>query len=291
MSAPPVDNLLEVLSNESKTTMKIIRYLSLIIIAFLLTGCFYPEVNAETSQSFDRQTSATSTLYENITIEEESPPISEAAPVPTKTLPTILPTSDLSPDLYGCKMRIEFASGPLEKQTSEFTVLDETYFQDKGDNFAVGKGTAIYYETQPYLILHSSYVNGNMLKPMEAEFIRKYLEHWGKNGNEFIQERIDALIGAQVNWYCNEDLILGTTINGITRLSHEASNRLWLQPNEIEDILEDKEGLTSEWIGEIAPTDDPSLYLGFCGWGPPSIENGRYTYYRYLLNFTIQNLN
>jgi len=282
---------LEVLDNESKPSMKNIRYLLLIIIAFLLTGCFYPEVNAETSQSNDRQTSATLMLREDDSTEVENPPISEAAPVPTKTLPTILTTSDPSPDLYGCKMSIEFTSGPLENQTSEFAVLDETYFQDKGDNFAVGKGTAIYYETQPYLILHSSYVNGNMLKPMEAEFIRKYLEHWGKNGNEFIQERIDSLIGSQINWFCNDDLVFGTTINGITRLSHEASNRLWLRPSEIEDILEDKEGLSSEWIGEIASTNDPSLYLGFCGWGPPSIDNGRYTYYRYLINFTIQNQN
>jgi len=282
---------LEVLDNESKPSMKNIRYLLLIIIAFLLTGCFYPEVNAETSQSNDHQTSATLMLRKDDSTEVENPPISEAAPVPTKTLPTILTTSNPSPDLFGCKMRIEFTTGPLENQTSEFAVLDETYFQDKGDNFAVGKGTAIYYETQPYLILHSSYVNGNMLKPMEAEFIRKYLEHWGKNGNEFIQERIDSLIGSQINWFCNDDLIFGTTINGITRLSHEASNRLWLHPSEIEDILEDKEGLSSEWIGEIASTNDPSLYLGFCGWGPPSIDNGRYTYYRYLINFTIQNQN
>lgn len=271
--------------------MRIFRYLALIIITFLLTGCIYPEVNAETSQPYDRPTTTTPTLQEVETTELENPPVSDSVPLPTKSLPTNQITSDPFPDLYGCKMRIEFTSGPLENQTSEFSVLDETYFQDKGDNFAVGKGTAIYYETQPYLILHSSYVNGNMLKPMEAEFLRKYLEHWGENGNKFIQEHIDSLIGSQVNWFCNNDLILDTTINGITRLSHEASNRLWLRPNEIEDILKDKEGLTSEWIGEISSTNDSSLYLGFCGWGPPSIDNGRYTYYRYLINFTIQNQN
>lgn len=270
--------------------MRIFRYLSLIVFAVLLTGCFFPSVNAETTQQNTIQRTTIPEEEQAISIEEDQASISRTTPLPTKTLPTLPSVEDSSPDLYGCNMSIEFSTGPLENQTSEFEVLDETYFEDKGDKFAVGKGTAIYYELQPYLILHSSYVNGNILKPMEAEFIRKYLENWGKNGNEYIQDKIDSLIGSQVDWYCNEDeIILKTTINGIVRLSHEASNRLWLEPNEIEDILKDKEGLASEWIGDIPPKDQSDLYLGFCGWGPPSIENGRYTYYRYLLSFSIKN--
>ena len=151
---------LEVLNDESKSTMKFLRYFSLIIIAFLLTGCFYPEVNAETSLRYDRQMSSTITLEESVSTEDETPSsLPEATQVPTKILPTIPAISKTAPELYGCELKIEFISGPLENETSEFTVLDETYFIDKGDKFAVGKGTAIYYETQPCLIVHSSYVN------------------------------------------------------------------------------------------------------------------------------------
>jgi hypothetical protein len=123
---------------------------------------------------------------------------------------------------------------------------------------------------------------------MEAEFIRKYLEHWGNKGDEYIQNQIDNLVGTQVNWYCNDGLILETKINSAVRLSHDASERLWLEPLQIVDILEDKQGLASEWIGEILPTDQPSLFLGFCGWGPSSVGSGRYTYYRYLINFVVE---
>lgn len=268
--------------------MKKFKFLPFLIITLLLTGCFYPEVNAAPSNFVDPDIKPTETTkVDNLVIEEEVFSISEPTPIPTKILPIIPPTPDSAPDLYGCQMRIEFSSGPLERQTSEFEVLDESYFLDKGDQFAVGKGTGVYYESEPYLILHSSYVNGNVLRPMEAEFIRKYLEHWGRSGNEYIQEQIDSLIGSQVNWYCNDDLVLETTIDSIVRLSHVASERLWLEPTEIEDILTDREGLISEWIGEINPSTEPNLYLGFCGWGSPSLEYGRYTYYRYLLSFTI----
>jgi len=269
--------------------MKIIRYLSFLSIAVLLTSCFYPSVNAETSSTADRQVTTSQPTEETLPSTAQEVEFVEPTPVPTKILPLIPENIDSAPDLYGCEMRIEFTSGPLADQISEFEVLDESYFEDKGDKFAVGKGTAVYYESQPYLILHSSYVNGNILKPMEAEFIRKYLENWGKNGNEYIQKQINNLIGSQVNWYCQDELILGSKINSIVRLSHDASNRLWLQPTQIEDILEDREGLVSDWVGEIKPTDEPNFYIGFCGWGSPSVEVGRYTYYRYLLNFTIQN--
>ena len=269
--------------------MKIIRYFSLITIAVLLTGCLYPSGNPITSTTDDPQVVTPQPTDEALPTAAHEPEIVDSEPVPKKILPLIPENIETTPDLYGCEMRIEFTSGPLADQISEFEVLDETYFEDKGDKFAVGKGTAVYYESQPYLILHSSYVNGNILKPMEAEFIRKYLENWGRNGNDYIQEQINTLVGSQVNWYCHNELILETTINSIVRLSHEASNRLWLQPTEIEDILQDKEGLVSEWVGEIEPTDKPNFLLGFCGWGQPSIEVGRYTYYRYLLNFTIQN--
>jgi hypothetical protein len=281
--------LLEVLIKDY-TTMKIIRFFPIIIIAFLITGCFYPQVNAAPSNFSESELKPTQQeTQENPLVGENNTTIQEPSREIIKVLPEIISSQIPAPDLYGCQARIEFSSGPLENKTTEFDVLDESYFLDKGDQFAVGKGTAIYYESQPYLILHSSYVNGNVLRPMEAEFIRKYLENWGRNGDEFIQDQIDSLIGSRVNWYCDEELVLETTISSIARLSHEASERLWLQPTEIEDILADKEGLSSEWIGEITPTDEPNIYLGFCGWGPSNLEYGRYTYFRYLLNFTIQN--
>ncbi len=259
------------------------------IIALVLSGCFHPEANAAPINFIHTEIKPTEIIQESSSNEADNTiRISEPTAITTKILPTVPPTPEPAPDLYGCEMRIEFSSGPLKDQISEFQVLDEKYFEEKSDKFAVGKGTAVYYESQPYLILHSSYVNGNVLQPMEAELIRKYLEQWGRNGNEFIQNQIDSLNGSQVKWYCNNELIIETKINSIVRLSHEASNRLWLEPTQLEDILEDKEGLTSEWIGEITPIDEPGLYLGFCGWGPPNLEAGRYTYFRYLLKFTIQ---
>ncbi len=184
-------------------------------------------------------------------------------------------------------MEIRFTTGPLSDKSSTFDVLDRDYFYDKGDKFAPGKGTAIFYEVQRYFILHSAYVRGNVLRPMEAEFLRKYLEYWGTTGTEYIEGQIDSLIGSRVLWTCNEEIIFETEITGITRLSHEASNRLWLEPENIEDIIRDKEGLVSEWIGELEETDQPTIYMGFCGWGPQSLDQDRYTYYRYLIQFEV----
>jgi len=205
-----------------------------------------------------------------------------AQPTPTPT-----PEPDPFTSFYGCDMEIQILSGPLESDTSAFHVLDESYFDDKGDKFNIGKGTGVFYAQQPYLILHSSYINANILRPMEAEFLRKYLENWGNHGTEFIQTQIDSLVGSEVLWICDGNAVFKTRINGITRLSHEASNRLWLKPEELEDLLIAREGLVSEWVGEIPVSDETVLYLGFCGWGPKSLDSGRYTYFRYLIQFEV----
>ena len=88
-------------------------------------------------------------------------------------------------------MELRFTSGPLDTQGTEFTVLGRDYFQDKGDQFAMGKGTGIFYETQRYFILHSAFINNPLPEPMEVEFLRRYLENWGNHGIGHIQTKID----------------------------------------------------------------------------------------------------
>ena len=122
---------------------------------------------------------------------------------------------------------------------------------------------------------------------MEAEFIRKYLEYWGGTGTEYIQGQIDALTGSEVIWFCNDRPAFETTIKGVVRLSHEASNDLWQDPESLEEILINREGLVLEWVGEFDETDESYFYIGFCGWGPDSLGEERYTYYRYLIQFEI----
>ena len=276
--------------------MKSHKYYLMIVIAFIIVCycAFAPEfITSDKIDDEDTQTMLTASTQTEISdsfiardTSATSPPLQQIlSPTPT---PTQIP--DPFKDFYGCEMQLKLISGPLEGQSTEFKILDKSYFEDKGDKFAVGKGTAVFYDKSPYLIVHSSYVNGNILRPMEAEFIRKYLEHWGNCGNESIQEQIDTLIGSEAEWSCDGESILKTKLHGIVRLSHQASDHLWLEPENIEKILNMREGETTEWIGRIDPIDDPSLYLGFCGWGPPSIEIGRYTYYRYLINFEVQDL-
>lgn len=201
--------------------------------------------------------------------------------------PTITLTPDPLGNLYHCQMTIEFTSGPLESESTSFTVLGEDYFIDKGDKFDVGKGTGIYYEPQHYFILHSSYIRGIFNRALEAEFIRQYLESWGQAGPQTIQKNIDDLIGSEVVWTCEGGSRFVTKIDGVIRLSHEASNRLWLEPLNIPEILIDREGLASEWVGGIEIKDDSRFLLGFCGWGPESLGEERYTYFRYLLSFDL----
>jgi hypothetical protein len=201
--------------------------------------------------------------------------------------PTLTPTPDPLGNLFDCQMTIEFTSGPLESNSTTFSVLGEDYFTEKGDKFALGKGTGIYYEPMHYFILHSSYIRRIFDQPLEAEFIRKYLESWGPAGPQTIQGNIDALIGSEVVWTCEGGSRYVTEIDGIIRLSHEASNRLWLEPLNIPDILGDREGLVSEWVGKIEIEDDSRFLLGFCGWGPESLGEERYTYYRYLVSFNL----
>lgn len=263
--------------------MKILQRILFIFIILFLAGCS-PSINLSTSNISDsadsRQTIGPDDTAITPTVRPAKTGTATASPSPT-------PTQDLFTNLYNCEMRLEFTSGPLNAKSTQFTVLGEDYFSDKGDKFKTGKGTGIYYQDQHYFIIHSSYINGNILRPMEAEIFRKYLEYWGSSGNAYIQGQIDNLVGSEVTWSCNDETIFKTRISGIARLSHEASNRLWLEPQDLEQIVVDKEGLLSEWIGEITPTTSPYLYLAFCGWGPESLGSERFTYYRYLLQFEI----
>ncbi len=190
------------------------------------------------------------------------------------------------PDLYECNMAMAFTSGPLTGNGSQFTVLDQSYFYDKGDKFHPGKNSSVYYQVPRYLILHSAYHNGNLLKPLEAEFLRYYLEYWGDAMPTYIQYRIDALIGSQVTWHCDDDLLFVTEITGILRLSEEASTRLWLEPEQLEQILEAQEGNPAEWIGDLPPIRENGFYVGFCGWGPRELGDNRFDIFRYLVQFT-----
>ncbi len=76
-------------------------------------------------------------------------------------------------------MQMEFISGPLAGKGNKFTILGQEYFDEKGDLFYPGEKTAVFYDGPKYLILHSAFQNGNVLRPLEAEFIRHYLEYWG----------------------------------------------------------------------------------------------------------------
>lgn len=196
-------------------------------------------------------------------------------------------TPEPFPDLYNCKIELTFTSGPLSGSKTAFTVLGRDYFGNKGDRFFPGKNTAVYYDFPGYLILHSAFYNGNMLKPLEAEFIRYYLEYWGESGTAYIQGNIDSLIGSTVIWTCNDEPIFTSQIRQIVRLSQVASDELWIEPRNLEQILVKKEGLVSEWVGEMNITSEPTLYLGFCGWGPENSGANRFTYYRYLMNFDL----
>lgn len=220
--------------------------------------------------------------------------IAEATPVPIsdsaltnedKELP---PTPEPFPDLYECNLEIVFTTGPLAGSETDFFVLGKSYFENKGDSFFPGKNTAVYYDPPRYLILHSAFENGNMLKPLEAEFIRYYLEYWGESGNAYVQGNIDSLIGSTVIWKCNDKELFSSTVREIVRLSQIASDQLWLEPRNLEAILVEQEGLVSEWIGAMEVTYEPTIYLGFCGWGPESSGDLRFAYYRYLMNFDLE---
>jgi hypothetical protein len=212
--------------------------------------------------------------------------------VPTNTAtasptPTPSPTPTVVPNLYGCNMEIRFTSGPLEGEGTAFSMLDETYFFDKGDKFDTGKNTGIFYDEQRYVILHSGYNKGNILSPLEIEFLRKYLELWGAEDPEYIRNQIDNIIGSRIVWLCNGQQVMETKVKDVARLSHDASTRLWLEPQNIFEIINTRASDPSEWIGEIDQIIPKSLHLAFCGWGPPGIKEDRSTYYRYIFQFEI----
>ena len=192
------------------------------------------------------------------------------------------------PDLYSCMMELTFETGPLAGNKTSFQILDKDYFENKGDKFFPGKNTAVYYDPPKYIILHSAFYKGNMLKPLEAEFIRYYLEYWGESDNEYVRGNIQSVIGSTVTWKCNGEVIFTSNIRDIVRLSQVASNQLWLEPSNLEQILINKEGVVSEWIGDMEISSEPTIYLGFCGWGPENSGEQRFAYYRYLINFDLE---
>lgn len=263
----------------------------LLLIVITLTGCNFPTptpipkgATLQLVDTIKKRDTATPEATKNI----DSP---ENAPFPTAIPTANPPTPTLTPNpfanLYDCQMQINFLSGPLENKGTEFEVLGKDYFFDKGDKFEIGKGTGVYYESQHYFILHSSFLNGNIFREMEAEFLRKYLENWGWVDAEYINERINLLKGSEVLWICDGQEIFSTRVNGAIRLSHEASGMLWLEPRNLQEILRESAGEASEWIGEIPEPNQNQLLLGFCGWGPFTLGEERFTYFRYLVSFEI----
>lgn len=262
------------------------KYLPLLLIFLMGTVLSSDHVRTRNIvRSSNQETSLTIVTEEPTTVTTPSPDSTEFFQIPSAE-PT--PTPDPFPVLYNCSMELTFTSGPLAGNKTDFTILGEEYFAEKGDSFFPGKNTAVYYDPPRYLILHSAFENGNMLKPLEAEFIRFYLEYWGDSGNEFVQGNIDSLIGSTVIWSCDDEIIFSSSIRDIVHLSQVASNQLWLEPQNLEQILIDKEGLVSEWIGDMEITSEPTIYLGFCGWGPIDSGDQRFAYYRYLINFDFE---
>jgi hypothetical protein len=182
-------------------------------------------------------------------------------------------------------MELRFISGPLDGTGTTFTMIDRSYFYDKGDKFDTGKNTGLFYEDQHYIILHSGYLGGNLSNPLEIEFLRKYIELWGNNEKAYIEDQIHTLIGSEMVWICDAQETINLKLAEVVRLSHQSSNELWLNPTDILQIIEEKGGDSSEWIGDIEDTPQKSVYLGFCGWGPPEITQNRSIYYRYVLRF------
>lgn len=280
-------------------TLKLISKFTLILLLLFLIGCdlqsnSFSGENSEVEKQSQDANSDGSTSIDDPQAEQTSPIFDSVEDFTPTANPSIVPSPTATPDplavFYDCQMQIEFLSGPLESQGTSFLVLNEDYFSDKGDLFAPGKGTAVYYVEKHYFILHSSYFRGNILRPMEAEFVRKYLENWGGTGETYIQEQIDILLGSEVLWSCDKGIEISTKIDGVVRLSHEASDRLWLEPRNIDAILADREGLVYEWVGGLEERNDPSLLMGFCGWGPESLGDDRFTYYRYLISFEVLDL-
>ena len=258
----------------------LIAILSLLLIG-LLIGCSEKSANSvSTANQTQTLPVAAKTDTPSLSTSTDHDAGSISKPEPT-------PTPHQFPVLYNCEIKMEFTSGPLEGKGSKFTVLGEEYFADKGELFYPGEKTAVFYTGPKYLILHSAFQNGNVLRPLEAEFIRFYLEYWGESGTKYIQQQIDNLIGSEIEWTCNGDKLFTTEVKEIIRLSAVASNELWQEPIYLRQILIRREGLVSEWVGEMDPLFMDTFYLGFCGWGPESSGDGRYTYYRYLINFDI----
>jgi len=245
----------------------------------LITGC---TKELQDSPETVNQVDPLTTLSENEITTEVVTPDQDGV---TSNNPEPTPTPNLFPVIYNCEIEMEFTSGPLEGKGSKFTVLGEEYFNEKGDLFYPGEKTAVYYVGPKYLILHSAFQNGNVLRPLEAEFIRFYLEYWGESGTDYIQGQIDNLIGSEIEWTCNGDRLFTTEVKEIIRLSAVASDELWQEPIYLRQILIQHEGLVSEWVGEMDPLFMDTFYLGFCGWGPENSGDERYTYYRYLINF------
>ncbi len=215
-------------------------------------------------------------------LQDQTQTIEPAEPAPEPEIPVVS-----APNLYGCNMEITFVSGPMLGEGTDFHMLDETYFYDKGDKFEEGKNSGIYYIDQAYVILHSGFNRGNRNLPLEIEFFRSYLEHWGEEDTRYIENQIQALIGSEMVWRCQDGEVYRLRVRDIIRLSHEASDRLWLEPENILQIIEDRGGSEDEWIGSLPSVNENSLLLGFCGWGPPEVQVNRSTYYRYVIDFEV----
>jgi len=127
---------------------------------------------------------------------------------------------------------------------------------------------------------HSGYYDD---KPLNCEELRHYVEKWGKEDEQHIEEKLSKMVGS-TGILSTGNISLDVKVLGGVRLDNPEMLEVNSKPEEVVDIVTKKKdgnyvALGNAEIFEGLKEDGHEILVNFCGWGP----NENYTHYRYVI--------
>lgn len=271
-----------------------------------ITGC-YPSLPLNNSNTTTQKPTMTpfqpekqATPTPTVKASETYSPTTTSTPTPD---PYIIFPGQESTDLSIGEMFISFYEGSLEDVTLSTYLIspkDLGVYKSTKDGLDLNNVVII---TNPLdnksVETHVSVIrpeeNGNLLVSMhsggynntllDAESLRFYLERWGKNGDDYVLDRLNKISGSKGTLYFNSLTIELEAVGGV-RVGPNDSDKINANPEQVAELVVNSQPETlgnKALFEELATSKDKHLLITFCGWGP---END-YSYYRYIIVFKI----
>ena len=279
----------------------VILILLVLLIAISLGNKVRPPLSGEPAQAGTTERTTTSTQTP-ITPTSTGTVIPTNSPSPTPTpepRPYIFVNGEQQIDLSFGPVVIRFTDGALKGKeivvdlrspetlcVKKITVGDKEVceFESTAKALQVGNGIGLIRKENfgnLLLLMHSGYFHN---KPLQAEVLRFFFERWGKNGEDYVIQKLAEIEGSTGSIYINDESVIEVKITAAVRLENGEAEELRLHPENVLNIVAKKNesgfiALGNPETFDSVKNNGHEILITFCGWGP----NQETTYYRYVV--------